>query len=178
MTENVPATQGLTRRELLKRGALIGGALAWATPAVQLIGMQPALASHVSEICFCVKDESIPIGSGDLVPLGGSQGECIDSSPDDVNCTDPPPLLDSEFTVTNNGDGSYTIKYPENCDLVAVSVKCGGGSPGMDCDSDICHCIVDVTPDSTSGGSNFFTVSDGDCRNETSVSHIEMCFRC
>ena len=177
LTENVPATQGLTRRELLKRGALIGGALAWATPAVQLIGMQPALASHVSELCFCVKDESEPIGSGPLVPLGGSSGECLRA--DRQGCTDTPPTLDGEFSVTNNGNGSYTIEYPANCELIAVSIKCGGGSPDGDCLHEACDCQFLVTPDPESNEtSNFFTVFDSDCKNETSVSHIEMCFRC
>lgn len=39
-----PEGQGITRREALKRGALLGGALVWATPAVQAIRMSPALA--------------------------------------------------------------------------------------------------------------------------------------
>ena len=32
-------TQGTTRRELLRRGALIGGATVWAIPAVQAVSM-------------------------------------------------------------------------------------------------------------------------------------------
>jgi hypothetical protein len=43
---------GLTRREMLKRGAVLGGAVAWATPAVQLIGMRPALAQTPSDTCI------------------------------------------------------------------------------------------------------------------------------
>ena len=42
---------GVTRREALKRGALLGGALVWATPAVQVIGMKPAFAQSVSAPC-------------------------------------------------------------------------------------------------------------------------------
>ena len=44
-------TGGITRRQALKKGALLGGALAWATPVVQVIGMQPALAQTVSPGC-------------------------------------------------------------------------------------------------------------------------------
>ena len=44
---------GVTRRDILKRGALVGGALVWATPVVQTIGMQRAQAQVVSpELLF------------------------------------------------------------------------------------------------------------------------------
>ncbi len=36
--------RGLTRRELLRRGARVGGAL-WAIPVVQVLGMSSAQAS-------------------------------------------------------------------------------------------------------------------------------------
>jgi hypothetical protein len=39
---------GITRRQALKRGAIFGGALAWATPVVQIVGMRPASAQAVS----------------------------------------------------------------------------------------------------------------------------------
>lgn len=42
---------GLTRREALKKGALLGGALIWTTPAVQAIGILPAQAQEVSPFC-------------------------------------------------------------------------------------------------------------------------------
>lgn len=40
--------EGLTRREALKRGALLGGALVWTAPIVQTVGMSRALAAHTS----------------------------------------------------------------------------------------------------------------------------------
>ena len=39
---------GITRRQALKRGAIFGGALAWATPVVQVVGMKAAGAQVVS----------------------------------------------------------------------------------------------------------------------------------
>ena len=41
----------ITRRQALKRGAVLGGALVWATPVVQVVGMRPALAQTVSPGC-------------------------------------------------------------------------------------------------------------------------------
>jgi hypothetical protein len=43
--------QGLTRREALKRGAVLAGGLVWATPVVQAVGMSPAYAQIVSPFC-------------------------------------------------------------------------------------------------------------------------------
>ena len=43
--------EALTRRQALKRGAVLGGALAWATPVVQVVGMRPAMAQTVSPGC-------------------------------------------------------------------------------------------------------------------------------
>ena len=39
---------GITRRQALKKGAIFGGALAWATPVVQVVGMKAAGAQVVS----------------------------------------------------------------------------------------------------------------------------------
>ena len=41
----------ITRRQALKRGVVLGGALAWATPVVQVVGMRPAMAQTVSPGC-------------------------------------------------------------------------------------------------------------------------------
>lgn len=42
MAEN--ESQGITRRDLLRRGAALGGAVVWATPVVQTLGMGRAFA--------------------------------------------------------------------------------------------------------------------------------------
>jgi hypothetical protein len=55
-------TGGITRRQALKKGALLGGALAWATPVVQVIGMQPALAQTVSPGCQVTVQLTSPTG--------------------------------------------------------------------------------------------------------------------
>ncbi|MDX1468864.1 MAG: twin-arginine translocation signal domain-containing protein [Acidimicrobiia bacterium] len=41
-------SQGITRRDLLKRGAALGGAVVWATPIVQTLGMGRAYAQTAS----------------------------------------------------------------------------------------------------------------------------------
>lgn len=45
----------MDRREALKRGAVLGGAVAWAVPTVQAVGMTSALAQIPSPIpCGCI----------------------------------------------------------------------------------------------------------------------------
>jgi hypothetical protein len=57
---------GLTRREALKKGAVLGGALVWTTPLVQAIGMRPAQAQEVSPVCQVLVT---PIPGGDPICL-------------------------------------------------------------------------------------------------------------
>lgn len=50
--DNQPDSQrGMTRREAIKKGVMIGGALAWAVPVVQTVGMSRALAEDFSPGC-------------------------------------------------------------------------------------------------------------------------------
>lgn len=60
MTHPTTEQTGLTRRDILKRGAAFGGALMWATPVVQVMGMSPAHARPVSPGCirYCIKWET------------------------------------------------------------------------------------------------------------------------
>lgn len=59
MSPQTTAQQGLTRRDILKRGAALGGALVWATPVVQVVGMGRARAQVPSPGCirYCMKWE-------------------------------------------------------------------------------------------------------------------------
>ncbi len=55
----------ISRREILKRGAFVGGAVVWATPVVQTLGMGRAFAATPSDTCiasWAVKVESYSQG--------------------------------------------------------------------------------------------------------------------
>jgi hypothetical protein len=47
--------QGLTRREVLKKGAMLGGTVLWVVPVVQAVGMSPAMAQVPSEGTCCLR---------------------------------------------------------------------------------------------------------------------------
>lgn len=46
MTEDIHPQLGISRRDLLRRGAVVGGALVWAAPTVQAISQGAAFAGH------------------------------------------------------------------------------------------------------------------------------------
>ena len=62
--EPAPPPAGVTRRDVLRRGALAGVAVAWAVPVVQTVGMGAAAAA--SSACTCVFHVSYVIGSTTL----------------------------------------------------------------------------------------------------------------
>ncbi len=68
---------GITRREALKRGALVGGAVAWSIPAIQLIAMTSAHAERPSGSTPPAKPPGQVLGekttsSGGKLPFTGS----------------------------------------------------------------------------------------------------------
>ncbi len=71
-------TSTITRRELLKKGALVGGTALWVTPVVQVVGMSRAFAKETSPGCirYCLK-----WNVDDNLELGPSEFTCIGSNP-------------------------------------------------------------------------------------------------
>lgn len=45
-------SEGLTRRDIIKKGAILGGTVMWVTPVVQTVGMSRALAQEPSDTCI------------------------------------------------------------------------------------------------------------------------------
>ena len=87
--------QGITRRDLLKKGAALGGAVVWVTPIVQSVGMGRAFASTpspctpgISYIAMNVKCFSTP------------RAECIDAP-------HPDNLYFIKWEDTNGFDGDW-----------------------------------------------------------------------
>lgn len=63
------AAPGLARRDVLKRGAVAGGALLWATPVVQTLAA-PAFASGPGSV-RCEAFKIVPAGSTTGYPIFG-----------------------------------------------------------------------------------------------------------
>ena len=92
MSDHEITEEGLTRRQALKRGAILGGvALAWTTPAVQIVGMSPALAQSTSPgLAGCTpgfwknSTESWTIENGPLGGPVGLFGDCVPEPTDSL----------------------------------------------------------------------------------------------
>lgn len=90
----------ITRRDALKRGAVIGGALVWATPVVQAVGMGRAFARETSPGCirYCLKWEA----DANSLQVGSTTGsEPCPSSPQVQ-----PPLWTNNWVNLGNGSGN------------------------------------------------------------------------
>ncbi len=73
-----PGDEGLTRREVLRRGAIVGGTLLWVTPAIQSLTPNAYAIQQVGSFnacCQCTGTRSHPGGcSVDAI----SYNECFD----------------------------------------------------------------------------------------------------
>ena len=129
---------GLSRRDFLKRGAALGGALVWVAPVVQVVGMRPAFAEVVSPVCgdyFAIKIEEdgecvdisnqtvidppakcIDVTEGDIVPISGG---C--AFVDSVDLSDP-----KKWIITLKGPCSFMVGQAQ--------LKSGSGG-GTFCDA-------------------------------------------
>lgn len=67
--DQVEPGSGITRREVLRRGAILGGAVAWATPVVQVVGMRPALAQAPSPGCQTTTCSEVTDNQGNVIAI-------------------------------------------------------------------------------------------------------------
>ena len=159
------ADNGLSRRELLKKGAYLGGALAWATPVVQVVGISPALAADTSPVTTTTT--SIPcqtrVAYRAKAEFNGS-GYVWESDPgvghnDCTDCNGAPGIDGSGLLDVSGDDRKVTVSVLSAlCAIDGMIVaKAGRGDciPGVG-DS------TSMTAEATSPG----------------ISHVEVCFSC
>ena len=141
-------SQGITRRDLLKKGAALGGAVVWVTPIVQSVGMGRAFAQAPSPtpcdpgisyiamnvtcgvIHYFIKWETTNGFAGDWEPDAGSVPEC------ESLIAPTGTKFDGEllgFSVDVDSSGTATVTLPQDqippqppCTVDVVVVK--GGS--------------------------------------------------
>lgn len=130
---NERADQGLTRRELLRKGAVLGGTLAWSIPTVQTFRMAPAFAaatSHaVSYVAFVLECDGkyyrakYDVGGG--WSTGNQKLPCQAGSfaswPSEYTYTNGPPP-----SGLSNPTGGSTLTFNfGSCNVVWSVNKCG-----------------------------------------------------
>lgn len=87
---------GISRRDLLKKGAIVGGTLLWATPVVQSLTPAASAQQAVTPICSCCacNDPVFPLGARCIVDSFSSAGCTAACGPGGVNsfCSNVTPL--------------------------------------------------------------------------------------
>ena len=187
-TRPVLAADGLTRRQVLKRGAALGVASLWTTPALQLIRMSSARAAETSgSVCvtYCIKWD---VSTGAWEPLGAGAQACLICPEDAMNALPPTELL-QQITISGDPDVALTVKYPVSCSLLVIdatdelshlataAAKCGTGP--LSCqyagpDDQELENGGDDTPDP----GEFYLLTIPRCDNTRAISHIELLLQC
>jgi hypothetical protein len=149
-------TTGITRRDLLKRGALVGGAVLWATPVVQVVGMGRAYAKDVSPNCtrFCLKwnvdanaatgggtctdngNLSQPIWSNTWEALGNGEGNsltCPDGVNNDSDAQDFTNRPGNPFVVYGAPGDGFWIAFPDDVKLADLEDQSEPWSAAVKC---------------------------------------------
>lgn len=176
---------GLSRRDFLKRGAILGGAVVWATPIVQVVGMRPALAQTTSPVCdqiYAIKinNGACDNGGTDGTPIGGEAYCCEDitnQSPGPGKCITTPAVTagdpcDKIASVEYVTGAIWHIRFVEGCQYVdgAVGLKSGGGSE--------CTNEFTMTPDPDGMGLTFEHTGVNSSNEVQAISHVEFVFCC
>lgn len=127
---------GIDRRSLLKRSAVVGGALVWTTPIVQTIAA-PAFAQASPVIVGCPPGETVRTAAkfefdcddafpclGEREDVGGDNlGTCFESVDVSVGVTETPG--DGIISVTETSATSLTVVLAEGFILIEAGVKIG-----------------------------------------------------
>lgn len=144
------SSQGITRRDLLRRGAVLGGAVVWTTPVVQTLGMGRAFANTASpvdggkDVSYVVIswqcsgstkkvkwDNGFAL-SGNLPDCGDVGGEYADSVPQGLN-----------VMIDPSNKACIRVDVPEagafGCDVSNVQawIKAGSSNPNS-AGQDVC----------------------------------------
>lgn len=87
----------VTRREILKRGAIVGGGVLWVAPIIQTLGMGPAYAADVSGPAPCVL--TLTYTCYETIIDGGPWGRFHAFPSPGCACNHDTALLSSQFSA-------------------------------------------------------------------------------
>lgn len=156
----------ITRRDALKRGALIGAGAVWATPVIQSIGMSRAFATVVSDpdaTYYAIKIEEggcEDISNQTGVPSGG---HCLDVdvsvTPISGGCSSIVNLVD---VAEDNDPTPWKIELADGCYPITIARK-----SSTDCD------VISVD-DAWDSSTQTITVE----HSSHAISHVEVVICC
>jgi hypothetical protein len=154
---DIRSEAGMSRRDLLQRGAVVGG-LVWVAPAIQSV-TNPAFAQATPlERCFAIK--------------WSREDGCEDAN-GTIFCITPPAdqeLGGCDQGVTFTDDTIWTATLPPGCELVRGCSKCAANPV-------LCNCVTTQTPNADGSTTVTFSPCAG-ASGLRDVSHIELIFCC
>lgn len=161
---------GITRRDMLKRGAIFGGAVMWSTPVVQTVGMSRALAATPSDNCSPQWAATVS---------SSNQGDRKDGSAVLGQRSDP----SSALGAPDSGDGTFfslgfggtiTVRFAERAyrdtGSEALVVETTNGNYPLE------RALVEVSPDGTNFESVGFADNVGGNTSNLSLAGISFNF--
>ena len=190
--EAAGASGGMSRRDLIRRGAVVGGAAIWVSPVVQSF-TSPAFAQVGTPPETSPGGEECPDGmveaigavkwdpeatDGPFVPIGrgaNGQGNCL-ANPD--LCGGAPPeceSLDAHLASHFNAEAEVVVDGERVCITLpphCSAVHAAGAKEGNPRDGSPCDCTPDAGTDLSSGIVCFEKDNGG------GVGHIELVVTC
>lgn len=133
--DEIKGATGISRREALRRGAIVGGAVVWASPVLQTIGMQKAYAvtpvvtdiSFIALLLECgttvyrIKWDGDFTGPPDECGPNFAIGNCPAGDLPSGTTADCPTGVNASV----NPNGSVTVTFPSDCQITDFVVKRG-----------------------------------------------------
>lgn len=189
----------ITRRELLKRGAIVGGVTVWATPVVQVVGMGKAYAKDVSPGCtrYCLKwevDDNSPTGELTCPPaeevwsnkweeLGRrtttGKGTILECPGDGINDGGAANALANrpgfEFVVYGAEDSGFWVAFPDDIFVADLEDQSEPWSGAVKCgqgNTKLTKTQLNTEPDPCLDDYNRIFIPD--CGNGKDISHLEL----
>lgn len=121
MSEELETKGGVSRRDMLKRSAMLGGALVWATPVVQSLGGTAYATTTGSPAPGCISFIALLLKCGDLYYGIKIDNAFCGSDLQQVECN-----TSADHVGGPSGD---------KCDTYWANIVTGAGSPTLNCDT-------------------------------------------
>ena len=202
MKDEDPNNSGLSRRELLRRGILLGGTVAWVTPVVQAVGMSAAMAappspgciryaikwevdsnSPTGEFTFCDPAETpLEVWTNNWVGLGSGTGNCLAAPEGSLDDDGSAATITAGFKVYGDATNGFWVAYSSSCSLADLTDEAQTGSAASKCGATGCNILT--KPDAGEMPDPCFPgltrVFLGPCfpGGDPQISHVELIIDC
>lgn len=127
-TQGTGSEPGISRRDVMKRGALVGGAMVWATPVVQTMA-RPAFAAEGTPVNMSWAAFTFLADDGKYYGFKVEVESCTLEEPGSTPCCQAPDHWDNvRDALEEFGAGNFNCAHDGNC--LVVTLPGAAVSPG------------------------------------------------